>query len=87
MEFFVSEWKNAENRPKIGRKSFYVTTQSDVAKINNTVVERVSQLHSNHKEADTQILLHAKHASLNYATVLISSPDADVFIICLSVHM
>ena len=32
------------------------------------------------------MLLHAKHASLTYPKVLISSPDTDVHIICLSVH-
>ena len=44
------------------------------------------QLQSNHEEADTQMLLHAKKASLTYPKVLISSPDTDVFIVCLSVH-
>ena len=34
-----------------------------------------------------RMLLHAKHASANYSKILISSPDTDVFIICLSVHM
>ena len=44
------------------------------------------QRQSNHEEADTRMLLHAKHASLTYPKVLISSPDTDVFIIFLSVH-
>lgn len=86
MEFFVSQWKNAENRRKIGQKPFYVTSRSDVYKIDDTVVERVLELQSNQEEADTRMLLHAKHASLTYPKVLISSPDTDVFIICLSVH-
>ena len=34
-----------------------------------------------------RMLLHAKHASANYSKILIWSPDTDVFIICLSVHM
>ena len=33
------------------------------------------------------MLFHAKHASANYFKILISSPETDVFIICLSVHM
>ena len=32
------------------------------------------------------MLLQAKHASAEYAKVLISSPDTDVFIICLAAH-
>ena len=86
MEFLVSQWNNAESLLKIGQKPFYATSHSDVYKINDTVVERVFQLQINYEEADTQILLHAKHASLTYPKVLISSPDTDVFIICLSVH-
>ena len=86
VEFFVSQWKNTESQLKIGQKPFYVTSRLDVYKINNTVVERVLQLQSNHEEADTRILLHAKHTSLTYPKVLNSSPDTDVFIICLSVH-
>ena len=70
---------SAESRLKIGQKPFYVTSRSDVYKINDTVVERVLQLQSNHEEADTRMLLHAKHASLTYPKVLISSPDTDVF--------
>ena len=86
VEFFVSQWKNAESRLKIGQKPFYVTSRSDVYKINDAVVERVLQLQSNHEEADTRMLLYAKQTSLTYPKVLISSPDTDVFIICLSVH-
>ena len=86
VEFFVSQWKNAESRLKIGQKTIYVTSRSDVYKINDTVVERVLQLQSNHEEADTRMLLHAKHASFTYPKVLISSPDTDVFIIFFSVH-
>ena len=86
VEFFVSQWKNAESRLKIGQKTIYVTSRSDVYKINDTVVERVLQLQSNHEEADTRMLLHAKHASFTYPKVLISSPVTDIFIIFFSVH-
>ena len=86
VEFFVSRWKNAESQLKIGQKPFYVPSRLNVYKINNAVIKRVLQLQSNHEETDTQILPHAKHASLIYSKVLISSPDTDVFIICLSVN-
>ena len=32
------------------------------------------------------MLLHAKHPSTDYTKILISSPDTDVFIICLASH-
>ena len=41
VEFFVSQWKNTESRLKIGQKPFYVTSRSDIYKINDTVVGRV----------------------------------------------
>ena len=78
--------EDVESRLKIGQKPFYVTSRSDVYKINDSVVQRVLQLKRNHEEADTRMLLHAKHASLTYPKVLNSSPDTDIFIICLSVH-
>ena len=39
-------------------------------------------LESNHEEADTRLLLHAKHAMNTNDAVTIRSPDTDVFILC-----
>ena len=41
-------------------------------------------LQSNHEEADTRLLLHAKCASENAARIVIQSPDTDVLVICTS---
>ena len=48
-------------------------------------VEDVEELISDHEEADTRLLLHAKHASDtgDHSSVVIRSPDTDVAIICL----
>ena len=43
-------------------------------------------LKCNHEEADTHLLLHAKHASDSYSKVIISSPDTDVAIIAVSLY-
>lgn len=48
------------------------------------VVEIVDQLCSDHEEADTKLLLHAKHASQTHGCVLIKTPDTDVVIIAIS---
>lgn len=85
--FIVSEWKKPQYMLKIGRKHFYVTNGNSVCKINEEEICQVEQLHSNHEEADTRMLLHVQHASLEYPKVLIASPDTDVFVICLSVHL
>ena len=87
VEFIVSQWQKPEYHVKIGQKPFYVTNRADVFKINETEICKELELRSNHEEADTRMLFHAKHASANYSKILISSPDTDVFIICLSVHM
>ena len=42
------------------------------------------ELDSNQEEADTQMLLHAKHASSTYTTAVIATLDTDVFMITLS---
>ncbi len=55
-----------------------------LAKIGPDVIESeiIRELRSTHEEADTRILLHAKHASVeNDAPILIRSPDTDVLVL------
>ena len=44
-------------------------------------VQRISELFSDHEEADTRLLLHARHAAQVFSTVVIKSPDTDVMIL------
>ena len=44
-------------------------------------IDEIPELHCDHEEADTRLLLHAKHATPNYDSIVIRSPDTDVFII------
>ena len=74
-------------RSKLFHKDLFVTDGSRTFIVNSQEVRDEVQLESNHEEADTRMLLHAKHASSNVGKILISSPDTDVFIICLSVHL
>ena len=48
------------------------------------LVEEVPELFSDHEEADTRLLLHAKHASQNHSDIIIKSPDPDVFVLCVA---
>ena len=59
---------------------FFVDTLSD----NMLKIESVPELHSNHEEPDTRLLLHAQHASTMHSSVRIRSPDTDVFILMLA---
>lgn len=47
------------------------------------VCDEVSELESSHEEADTRLLLHAKHAAIENDRVIIKSPDTDVFLLCI----
>ena len=44
----------------------------------------IAALHSDHEEADTRLLLHAKHAASDYPRTVVQSPDTDVIVLCCS---
>ena len=48
--------------------------------------DEVSSLQSNHEEADTRLILHAKHAAATYSNVIIKSPDTDVLILSIAMQ-
>ena len=48
-------------------------------------VANIAELSCTHEEADTRMVLHAKHSvDSNFKAVVIDTPDTDVFIIALS---
>ena len=49
-------------------------------------VRVVDELIISQEEADTRVLLHAKHASVNVASVIIVAEDTDIMILCLAFH-
>ena len=85
VRFTVAEWKKENYRLTIGSKSIFVTDGEKVFKINEDTVIAIPKLQSKREEADTRMMLHAQHASQHFQKILISSPDTDVFIICLSI--
>ena len=52
--------------------------------IKNGECTKVTALHCDHEEADTRMLLHAKHASRDAQRVVIQSPDTDVLLLCVT---
>ena len=47
-----------------------------------------ANLYRNHEEADTRILLHAKHASLeSQEPIILRSPDTDVLVLAVSLYV
>ena len=52
--------------------------------IKNGKCTKVTALHCDHEEADTRMLLHAKHAIRDALRVVIQSPDTDVLLLCVT---
>ena len=82
IEFLVDQWK--QQSQLLASKVLFVTCGAEAFKICSTGCHHIRSLDSNHEEADTRLLLHAKHASQNHEKIVINSPDTDVFIIAMS---
>ena len=72
VRFNVAEWKNENYRLTISSKSIFVTDGDKASKVNEDTVIAI------------RMMLHAQHASQHFQKILISGPDTDVFIVCLS---
>ena len=84
IRFIVAEWKKENYRLTIGSNSIFVTDGEKVFKVNEDIVIAIPESESNHEEADTRIMLQTQRASQHFQRILISSPDTDVFINCIS---
>ena len=93
MDFFVGDWLRPEFSQLIGSNNLYVVSRQQCWKFHTVLATEptcrpipqrqiVPELHSTQEEADTRLLLHAKHAADNGAqTIVIQSPDTDVAVI------
>ena len=82
--FILEQWKQPNYREQLAQKTVYFTSGDVCFKLSRSSVSEVSELASSHEEADTRMLLHAKHASANYKAIVIVAEDTDVFILCLA---
>ena len=80
--FIVKQW--IYNSSLIGDKILIVTNNTEAYKIKSNNCIFNPELESNHKEADSRMMLRVKHASITYSTIVIYTPDTDVFMIALS---
>ena len=78
----VEEWKKQTGL--LEDKTLFVTVDKEVLMLTSTTCTTVDSLRSDHEEADTRMLLHAKHASLTCDKVMIYTPDTDVIITAMS---
>ena len=85
IEFITEEWKSGDSKAIIGNKTLCVTCGEKCWKITRCETSLVDELQSSQEEADTRILLHAKHASDHgYKSVSVVSEDTDVYVLCIA---
>ena len=83
--FINEEWKKEKFRQRLNWITLLVTSEETCTEICEDGVRPREDLKSTQEEADTRLLLHALHAARNgYRSVVISSEDTDVFILCLA---
>jgi len=82
IEFIIEEWKSDESKFMIGNRTLFVACVEQCWKIDWDGASLVNELQSSQEEADTKVLLHAKHASQHgFTSVIIVSEDTDVFVL------
>ena len=85
IEFIPEEWKSNDSKAVIGNKTLYVTRGEKCWKITRCETSLVDELQSSQEEADTRILLPAKHASdQGYKSVVVVSEDTGVDVLCIA---
>ena len=80
-DFLAESWKEQKFREKLGRKCMFVTDRC--IKLTESGWQEIDNLQSTQEEADTRILLHAKHTAETIPAVICITDDTYVFIICL----
>ena len=65
VKFLVTEWKKYGftyiHTYKLGNRSLFVTHNEECWKLQSSSISLVPELKCSHEEADTRMILHAKH--------------------------
>ena len=62
VKFLVSQWKTESSRGRLGNRTMYATTEDQYWRVDPAACEPVPELQCNNEEADTRMVLHARHA-------------------------
>ena len=81
VKFLVTEWKRDGFTYKLVNRSLFVTHNEECWKLQSSSISLVPELKCSHEEADTRMILHAKHIQ---GPVLIHADDTDVLVLLLS---
>lgn len=86
----LSEWQSDTYAPKLQNRRIYFAHKEECFCLTSADGKKVQcfqeeELNSTHEEADTRIILHLMHAARSNEdkTILIRSPDTDVFLLLL----
>ena len=84
--FLLQQWSRDNYADRIGNRNIYFAVEDKCFQLSvndgKVACKEITELNSNHEEADTKLLLHVKHASENgETTIIIKSPDTDVAIL------
>ena len=85
VEYLVKEWRSPSLRNKLIDKELYVTCKAECYHITGESSETAHDLHCSQEEADTRVLLHAKHAAdKGIKAVIITADDTDILVLALA---
>ena len=86
IKFLVQYWQQDKcmQRVQKGSVDLYMTCGETCYRIFNGTCTLVTALECTQEEADTRMLLHAKHASSSCHSIIIHTPDTDVLVISIA---
>ena len=85
IKFLNDYWSKPSSRHKLADKELYIACGARCYKVTANSAQEVVELSSEQEEADTRLLLHAKHAATPHVkAIIISSKDTDVRKLCIS---
>ena len=83
IKFLTQDWQKQSLRAKLLNKVMYVTCERKCFRVTKDTWSEVESLYSTQEEADTRMLLHAKHAEEESTAIIIASQDTDMLILSL----
>ena len=85
ISFLGEQFKSEQYRNQLSQKELYITDNEKCFKLSSAGWHKVPELNSAQEEADTRLLLHARHAGLNgISNIIIHSPDTDVYVLSIA---
>ena len=77
-KYLADSWKEEGSREKLGNTTLVVKSVDQCFQITTEGVNEIDELRATQEEADTRIMLDARHADAKYSKVIVLSEDTDV---------